>query len=104
LSKTLGKKTVATVGQGTSISMSPGGGSSSTSTNYGKTGRELLMPDEILQLGRNTAILLGPNSKPRFLRTVDYWNLTKSFAHLEKRYPSMYWKPPITWDENPFPH
>ncbi len=104
LSKTLGKKTVTTVGQGTTTSMGQGGGSSGTSTTLGKTGRPLLMPDEILQLGRNTAILLGPNSKPRYLRTVDYWDLTKAFAHLEKRYPGMYWKPRITWDENPLPH
>ena len=104
LSKAIGQQTVVTKGQSVSTTASPGGGSSGTSTNYGLTGRPLLMPDEILKLGRDAAILLSPGKKPDYLRTVDYWNLTKAFGHLEKQFPGMYWKPPITWDKNPLPH
>jgi len=104
LSKTLGNRTVQTMGKSTSINMSGSGGSSGTSTSYGQAARALLAPDEILNLGRNTAILLSPGSKPQNLRTVDYWDLAKAFGHLEKQYPSMYWKPKLTWDPNPFPH
>lgn len=105
LSKTLGNKTVRTVGQGVSQGLNPQGGSSGTSTNYGWTGRPLLMPDEILNLGRDTAILLAPGTKPQYLRPIDYWNLAEAFASLREFYPDIYWgRLPIWWDENPLPH
>jgi type IV secretion system protein VirD4 len=105
LSKTLGNKTVQTRGQGTSTNFNPGGGSSGTSTTLGQTGRPLLMPDEILNLGRDTAILLAPGTKPQYLRPIDYWRLTEAFANMREFYPHMYWDPiPLKWDENPLPH
>jgi len=99
LSKTLGNKTVDTSSGSTSTNLSPGGGSTGTSTSHGKTGRPLLMPNEIMNLGRDAAVLLAPNSKPRFLRTVDYWDLTKAFPDVKQ-----YKVPPLTWDKNPMPH
>lgn len=98
LSKTLGNQTVDTASTSASSNLSPGGGSTSTSTSHGKTGRPLLMPNEILNLGRDTAILLAPDSKPRCLRTVDYWDLAKAFADVKQ-----YKEPPMKWDENPMP-
>jgi type IV secretory pathway TraG/TraD family ATPase VirD4 len=104
LSNTLGKQTVSTTSTSTSSNLSPGGGSSGASTTYGQTGRPLLMPDEILNLGRDSAVLLAPGSKPHYLRPIDYWELPNAFAHLQQFYPHLYWDPPIRWDENPLPH
>lgn len=104
LSKTLGNKTVQTVGHSGSSTMSPTGGSTGSSTTFGQTGRPLLMPDEILNLGRETAILLAPGTKPQYLRPVDYWKLGEAFANLRELYPHFYWDPPMRWDENPLPH
>jgi type IV secretory pathway TraG/TraD family ATPase VirD4 len=70
LSKTLGKKTVRTVGKTEGRSDSDGRsgarGTDSQSTTYGETGRELLSPDEIQALGSSAAILLAPNSRPHY--------------------------------------
>jgi len=104
LSKTLGNKTVGTVGSSASSNFSPGGSSSGSSTSYGQTGRALLMPDEILNLGRETAILLAPAEKPNYLRPVDYWKLGTAFQSMREDYPHLYWEPDLTWDENPLPH
>lgn len=109
LSKTLGNQTVQTVGTSASTNFGQGGGSSGSSTTYGQTGRALLMPDEILTLGRDTAILLAPGTLPQYLRPIDYWDLAKAFPHLQypqvqQYYAHMYWDPPIWWDENPLPH
>lgn len=104
LSKTLGNQTVQTKGQGTTTNFNPHGGSSGSSTTLGLTGRPLLMPDEILTLGRDTAILLAPGSKPQYLRPIDYWDLAKAFPHLREYYAHMYLDPPLWWDENPLPH
>lgn len=105
LSKMLGKKTVRTSSGGTNLTTGSSGGSKSTSTSHGETGRLLLMPDELLNLGRDTAILLAPGTKPQYLRPIDYWNLAEAFAHLREVYPEMYWgRFPLKWDENPLPH
>lgn len=103
LSRTLGKKTVATGSSSTSLSQSPGGGSTSASTTRGETGRPLLMPDEILNLGRDTAILLAPGEKPNYLRTVDYWDLPGAFEQLKAIYPNLYWNEfALKYDPNPY--
>ncbi|HEV8414165.1 MAG TPA: type IV secretory system conjugative DNA transfer family protein [Bryobacteraceae bacterium] len=105
LSKTLGNKTVQTKSGSTSMGFNPGGGSTGSSTTLGETGRPLLMPSEILNLGRDTAILLAPGTKPQYLRPIDYWNLAEAFASLREFYPDLYWGGmPLKWDENPLPH
>jgi hypothetical protein len=63
------------------------------------------MPDEILNLGRDTAILLAPGTRPHYLRPIDYWQIAEAFASLREVYPDMYWgRLPLKWDENPLPH
>jgi len=95
LSKTLGKATVGTQSQ----SIQQGGQSSQT---FGETGRFLLNPDEVITLGRETAILLNPQGKPHYLRPVDYWTLPEAFASLKDVMPFLYWDPPMTYDANPY--
>src|SRR5207249_4021748 len=65
-------------------------------------GRSLLNPDEVLNLGKDVAIAIQPDGHPHFLRPVDYWTLGEAFDHLRKTQPSLYWKPPLTYDENPY--
>lgn len=107
LSKTLGKKTVETTSTSDSESASTTlgkGGSTSKSESKSLTGRPLLMPDEILNLGRDVAILIAPGERPHYLRPVDYWNLTTAFQSLRQKYPSIYWNPPLKWGQNPLHH
>ncbi|HEV2349284.1 MAG TPA: type IV secretory system conjugative DNA transfer family protein [Terriglobia bacterium] len=98
LSKTLGKKTVETTS--TSDSSSSHGGSSSTS--HGETARNLLNADEILNLGKDVAIVIQPKDHPHYVRPVDYWALPKAFGYLRQGHPSLYWEPPFIYDENPY--
>lgn len=95
LSETLGKKTVQTVGR----SENPDG---SGGMSYGETGRPLLTPDEILNLGRDAAIVTHPGGHPYYLRPIDYWNVQSMFAQLREKYPESYWQPPLTYDPNPY--
>ena len=60
LSKTLGHKTVQTTSTSSADSMGPAHSSGGQSTTHGQTGRLLLMPDEVLNLGRDTAIPTRP--------------------------------------------
>ena len=57
-------------------------------------------PDEVLDLGRDTAILLAPNSLPHYLRTIDYWDLPEAFSMFQKARPDLYW--PLKFDPNPY--
>jgi type IV secretion system protein VirD4 len=103
LSEVLGKKTVVT--QSTSYSTTTSGprnSSNSESTSQGETGRSLLNPDEILNLGKNVAILIQPKGHPHLLRTIDYWNLPRAFDNLRKKHRSLYWEPPLCYDQNPY--
>ena len=102
LSETLGKKTVVTESTSESTSSSGSGTSSSQSTSYSETARALLNPDEILNLGKGVAITLQPHGHAHYVRPVDYWNLTKAFGYLKEAHPSLYWEPPLAWDENPY--
>lgn len=102
LSDTLGKATVRTVGKGESHNEGPGGAGKGESINYGETGRPLLMPDEVLSLGREVAIVLNPDGRPHYLRPVDYWRIPEAFASLMTSYRKLYWEPPLAWDENPY--
>jgi type IV secretion system protein VirD4 len=104
LSETLGKKTVQTISTGSQIgsSRNPGGGGTSEgeSINKGETFRYLLNPDEVLNLGRDTAILLAPDSLPHYLRPVDYWDLQTAFAMYQEACPTLFW--PMHYDANPY--
>jgi type IV secretory pathway TraG/TraD family ATPase VirD4 len=102
LSESLGKATVRTVGKSLSSGQNPGGSSEGENTTYGEVGRSLLTPDEILNLGREAAILLNPRGLPFYLRPVDYWNLPDSFAHLQEEFGQFYWDPPLAYDDNPY--
>ncbi len=102
LSETLGKATVRTTGQSFSHNANNQGGNTGHSMQIGEVGRPLLMPDEVLNLGRDTAILLHPNSQPHYLRPVDYWKLAGDFASLKAAYPHLYWDPPLSPDPNPY--
>jgi type IV secretion system protein VirD4 len=102
LSDSLGKATVGTVSTSSSSSRSGQSGSSSHTVSQSETGRSLLNPDEVLNLGRNVAIAIQPNGHPHYLRPIDYWNLTEAFAALHKKHPALYWQPPVAYDENPY--
>jgi type IV secretion system protein VirD4 len=58
------------------------------------------IPDEVLNLGRDTAILLAPNSLPHYLRTVDYWDFPDAFSMFQKARPDLFW--PLKFDPNPY--
>lgn len=102
LSDSLGKKTVRTKAKTYSSGQSQSDQSSGESVNYGETGRSLLTPDEILNLGRDVAILLNPKDYPHHPRPVDYWTLPEVFLYLKKEYPQFYWEPPLEFDANPY--
>lgn len=102
LSKSLGKKTVRTKSQSKSQGISGENATEGESTSYSETGRDLLAPNEVLNLSRDFAILLNPVTDPYYLRTIDYWNLPEVFSHLKAEYPEFYWNPPLTPDPNPY--
>jgi type IV secretion system protein VirD4 len=101
LSEVLGKKTVGTTSRSESHNLSSRSTSDGSSTTHGETGRSLLNPDEIMNLGSDVAIVTHPHGRPHFLRTVDYWELKKAFGYLRKRYPALLWEPPLKYDPNP---
>lgn len=102
LSDSLGKKTVQTIGKSESEGQSGSGLTAGETTTLGETGRNLLNPDEIMNLGRDTAILLNPLTRPHYLRTVDYWDAPDVFLGMRENWPQFFWKPPMMWDENPY--
>jgi hypothetical protein len=102
VSDTLGKKTVETTSTSDSISAGGSGSSSGHSTTHGETGRSLLNPDEVLNLGKDVAIAIQPNGHPHYLRPIDYWNLAEAFSSLREKHPGLYWDPPLIFHENPY--
>jgi type IV secretion system protein VirD4 len=103
VSDSLGEATIGTVGKSTSSGTAGGGGSTEgESTTYGEKGRKLLTPDEVINLGKDVAIVFQPEGLPMYVKPIDYWNLTKAFAHLAPSHPELYWAPPLTYDENPY--
>ena len=104
LSESLGKKTVRTTSKSTSTGTSGEHPTAGESTSYSETGRPLLMPDEIMNLGRDVAILLHPTTYPQYLRPVNYSKLTEAYAYLSATHPRFYWTPPLTYDPNPYWH
>lgn len=104
LSKTLGKKTIRIKNKGENKGSSYGDKSHSRSEgesiSYSETGRDLLTPDEVLNLGKGTAILLTPSTFPNYLRPIDYWDLQAAFDDFREVAPTMYW--PLFYDLNPY--
>lgn len=104
LSKTLGKKTVRVKNKGENKGTSVGDKSHSRSegesVSYSETGRELMTTDEILNMGKERAILLSPSPHPHYLVPVDYWQLQYAFEGLRDKYPTLYW--PLYFDLNPY--
>ena len=100
LSEALGKRTVRTIGKGENINTSPTGAGvdrEGETTTYGEMGKLLLAPDEVMQLGPDTAILFAPKSAPHYLRPVDYWRLPEAFS----MYPGLLSDPPFEYERNP---
>jgi type IV secretory pathway TraG/TraD family ATPase VirD4 len=106
VSDSLGPLTVRTKSKtktkGQSANERGGTESESESTAWGETGRPLLMPNEIMGLGRDAAIAFQPAGPPLFLEPFDYWDLLTAFGSLAKEYPYLYWLPPLTYDPNPY--
>ncbi len=104
LSKYLGKQTIRIENTGKNKSTSTGDKSHSRTegenVSKSETGRDLLTPDEILNLGSNTAILLAPGSHPHYLATVEYWKLPETFSSHREVAPALYW--PLFFDPNPY--
>ena len=104
LSKTLGQKTVRTTSKSENTGQSKGHGGHSTSEgeniSHGETGKPLLSLDEVLNLGSDIAILLAPNTRPHYLKPIDYWRLQEAFEPFRKGYPSLFW--PLYYDPNPY--
>lgn len=98
LSDSLGKKTIRTTTEGETYG--PGGAGGSVS--HGETGRDLLSPDEVLNLGRNVAIALNPDDYPHYLQPIDYWNFTGVFRHLRNGSLASFFDPPLAYDDNPY--
>lgn len=76
------------------------GGKGSTTT--GEMARALLMPEEVMQLGRNLAIAFNPIGWPHILSLANYWELTARFMQARKP-ADPYWDADFTKsDPNPF--
>jgi type IV secretion system protein VirD4 len=102
LSEAIGKMTVRTTSTSESHSQATRGASAGSSTTHSETGRSLLNPDEILNLGRDVALVLHPEDYPHFLQPVDYWELEVAFSAQRERHPALYWDPPLEFDANPY--
>ena len=123
LSKTLGKKTVLIQNSSSNTGENKGhsptgwteGESTGESTSSSQHARDLLTPDEIINLGSGTAILLAPGDNFRnALHPVPYWELKETFAAYPGAFPVVYYDrnltlppekyqcppmpPPIPWD------
>jgi type IV secretory pathway TraG/TraD family ATPase VirD4 len=103
VSDSLGEATVRTVGKSVSRGVAGRGGpTEGRSTTYGEKGRKLLTPDEIINLGRDAAIVFQPEGWPLYVAPIDYWCLTMTFLQFAWQFPRLYWTPPVTFDENPY--
>lgn len=100
LSETLGKRTVETTSESDTFSL--GKTEKGSSITHSETGRSLLNPDEIINLGKDVAIAIQPNGHPLYLKPVDYWRLGEAFGRLQNTHPSLYWEPPLEYDDNPY--
>jgi type IV secretory pathway TraG/TraD family ATPase VirD4 len=102
LSESLGEATIRTVGKSDSSGTSAGGATEGESTTYGEKGRKLLTPDEIINLGRDVAIVFQPQGPPHYVRPIDYWDLARAFIYLVFTHQELFWVPPLEYDDNPY--
>jgi len=125
LSKTLGKKTIRIQNSSSNTGESKGhsptgwteGENTGESTSSSQHARDLLTPDEIMNLGSGTAILLAPGDNFRnVVHPVPYWELKETFAAYPGAFPFVHYDrnltlppekkqcppqpPPGPWDRN----
>lgn len=99
VSDTLGQATVGTetVNEGTTPQ-----GETTHGKAYGEMGRALLTPDEVMQLGRNKAIVLPPAGRPFLAWGVDYWAIRDEFLLYADSAMRVYYEQPLVIDLNPY--
>lgn len=99
VSDTLGQRTVgtATVNEGVS-----GQGEATSGKAYGEMGRSLLTPDEVMQLGRDKAIVLPPAGRPFQVWGVGYWAIRDEFLPYREGAMQLYYSHPLVIDPNPY--
>lgn len=101
LSEALGDKTVGTVQQSEGTTTSDKSGSATSGMSYGEMGRRLRTPDELMSLGKDTAFLFTPDSRPVLLRPIDYWQIRQEFDWLAEGVLRLYFSAPYEYDDNP---
>lgn len=101
VSDTLGQRTVgtATVNEGQT-----GQGEATSGKAYGEMGRSLLTPDEVMQLGRDKAIVLPPAGRPFQVWGVGYWAIRDEFLPYREGAMQLYYSHPLVIDPNPYRH
>lgn len=99
VSDTLGQQTVGTetINEGVS-----GQGDATHGKAYGEMGRPLLTPDEVMQLGRDRAIVLPPAGRPYQAWGVDYWVILDEFQPYREGGMRAYYEQPLVIDPNPY--
>ena len=65
-------------------------------------GRPLLTPDEVMQLGREKAIVLPPVGRPFQTWRVDYRNIRDEFLLYRETTMQVYYAQPLVVDPNPY--
>ncbi|HMT42781.1 type IV secretory system conjugative DNA transfer family protein [Sphingorhabdus sp.] len=74
VSKMLGSTTQTLRSTSYSNSHGPGGGSSSSSVNFGLTARPLVFPDELMRMDRDAQILFIENANPVLADKLRWYN------------------------------
>lgn len=99
VSDTLGQRTVGTVNvnEGTT-----GQGDATSGRAYGEMGRALLTPDEVMQLGRERAIVLPPTGRPFQTWGIDYDDILAEFTAYRETSMQAFYAGPLIIDPNPY--
>lgn len=99
VSDTLGQRTVGTVNvnEGTT-----GQGDATSGKAYGEMGRALLTPDEVMQLGRERAIVLPPTGRPFQTWGIDYTAILDEFTTYRETAMQAFYAGPLIIDPNPY--
>jgi type IV secretory pathway TraG/TraD family ATPase VirD4 len=98
ISDTLGQATVGT----TTVNEGAGPGGETSGKAYGEMGRALLTPDEVMQLGRDKAIVLPPIGRPFLVWGLDYWRIRDEFLPFRETAMQCYYAHPLVIDPNPY--